>query len=343
LEYDVLIAGAGPAGCSAAGRLSALSGGDFKIMLADCSAFPRSKVCGGVLLEKSKDILRKSFPRPPDSIFAEPKSLSMRITDFDNGTELEVRRDFLNVRRAAFDAWLLGTVEEKADFFPQSRVENIRNEKGAFVSLVKSGSKTIKVKTRNVIDATGAHSAVRSSALGGRGVYIACQERIKGARDDFFDFMLSSKLTDYYVWGIPKDGYTLVGTAFKPGGIREKILRFRKFVREEYGLKGKPQSFESMIILRPGKHDVMLSKNGILMAGEAAGLISPVTGEGISFALASGRICADAIKKSPDNPCESYERLCSGLVGDIAEKSKISSLLGSPESRKAAIGRMFEK
>jgi flavin-dependent dehydrogenase len=338
-KCDILIAGAGPAGCSAAMNLP----DDFRVLLADGSAFPRNKTCGGVLLEKSLEFLEKTGVVPPDRVFAEPRRLSMRIIDADNDFEAEVKRNFSNVRRSAFDEWLLGRCARKAELRQLSRLEDVRKTLDGFVAVINTPSGREKILSKCVIDATGAHAFSKASARIKRPVYVAYQEKIKEEHDSFFDFILCNRITDYYIWSIPKDGFTLVGTAFRPGNISEKIPLFRKFVRQEMGIKKRPEKTEAGVLLRPKKEDIMFCEGGKLLAGEAAGLVSPNTGEGISFALRSGRFCAEAIKKNFDDPTGAYAGYCSGLVEEICEKTEASLVCGDTGKRIRYLKKMFRR
>jgi len=62
-SYDVVIIGAGPAGSTAAYILAA---NGFKVLIVDKSAFPRDKLCGGLLTFKSIQLLEDIFSMPLD-------------------------------------------------------------------------------------------------------------------------------------------------------------------------------------------------------------------------------------------------------------------------------------
>jgi len=328
-ECDILIAGAGPGGCSTALNLS----DDLKVLLIDSSHFPRNKICGGVLIEKSWNFLKNTGFDPPKNVFAEPKDLPMKIIDIENDFQIDIKRGYLNVRRRNFDKWLLELCREKSEFLQLSRLEKVAKLKDGFLSVVKTPSKRVKIKSRYLIDSTGAQSFSKTSMGIKKPIYIAYQEWIKGQRQDYFSSIYCSKVTDYYIWVIPKDGYTLVGTAFGPFKIREKIQNFRKFLKRDLGIKKKPERFEAGILLRPGKEDILLTHDGAMLVGESAGLINPNTGEGIGFALKSGMFCAESIKNNPQNPEKEYTKLCRELSKEIEDKAKVSADYNYPIKR----------
>src|SRR3989344_2518431 len=97
LGYDVVVVGAGPAGCMAAYNF----GGDFSILLNDSKRLPREKPCGGVLVSEAKDFLDRFSV--PASVFVYPKELDITYLNLNNGSESTARKAFLNVDRRRFD------------------------------------------------------------------------------------------------------------------------------------------------------------------------------------------------------------------------------------------------
>lgn len=87
-EYDIIIVGAGPSGCSIANSLKK----DYKILMIDWSLFPRDKPCGGLLTDESVEFLSKI--NLPDSVYSQPKEINMRFIDWDNNLEVEQKGGF---------------------------------------------------------------------------------------------------------------------------------------------------------------------------------------------------------------------------------------------------------
>jgi flavin-dependent dehydrogenase len=69
------------------------------------------------------------------------------------------------------------------------------------------------------------------------------------------------------------------------------------------------------------------------LVGEAAGLISPSTGEGISFALRSGEECARALNTNITDALQEYIRLCKPLVSEIVSKMGKAEGLSNQKTR----------
>ncbi len=70
-----------------------------------------------------------------------------------------------------------------------------------------------------------------------------------------------------------------------------------------------------------------------MVTGEAAGFISPTSGEGISYALNSGMLCAQAINEAHGDALSAYTRATSELTGNLKRKMSKFSVLERPTSR----------
>ncbi|MEM5798986.1 MAG: colicin M resistance protein CbrA, partial [Candidatus Aenigmatarchaeota archaeon] len=90
--------------------------------------------------------------------------------------------------------------------------------------------------------------------------------------------------------------------------------------------------------LRPQSSlDCTLGKGRVLLVGEAAGLVSPASGEGISFALRSGYNCAKALNANFKNGLIEYKKLCQNLLDEIETKIKRAKILSNPIKRLALL------
>ncbi|HEX3014601.1 MAG TPA: FAD-dependent oxidoreductase, partial [Methanobacterium sp.] len=101
--YDVMIIGAGPAGCITAKRLADEG---YNVLLVERMKIPREKSCSGILIKKSIDIIENEFGKIPDSVLCKPKiSKGLIITNEENRT-FKFESDGFNVWRSLLDEWL---------------------------------------------------------------------------------------------------------------------------------------------------------------------------------------------------------------------------------------------
>ncbi len=80
--YDVIVIGAGPAGCMAAKRIA---NAGYKVLLVDKMQMPREKSCSGILIKKSVDLVENHFGKIPDTVLCRPnKNRGIIITNEEN-------------------------------------------------------------------------------------------------------------------------------------------------------------------------------------------------------------------------------------------------------------------
>ena len=329
-EYDVVIVGAGPAGCTVAKYLS----DRFNILMIDRANFPRDKPCGGLLVEESQHFIKQL--EPLDFVFSRPKKLKLRLVDWDNNTDVKVEREYVNVVRNKFDYWLEQLIDNRVTFMDNTELIDFFSRKDGTNIVISNGNKTKVIKANYVVGADGAGSLIWK-ALHPRKIrtYVAIQETVNYKLNSHAYFIYDHEVTDFYSWAIPKGDRTIVGAALPMvnGDIRAKFALLKKKAKKKLGVDGDYENRESSIILRPESiKDLVLGKDNILLVGEAAGLISPSTGEGISFALRSGKMCAHALNNLKDVEKE-YKKLCQPLVDEISDKILKSNALSDVKTR----------
>ncbi len=337
-SFDVVIVGGGAAGCF----LSSALGEGFRVLLVEKGGFPRSKPCGGVLVEESSSLVGKfGVPR---AVFSEPFDLGLRHLDLDNGVDvLQSKRGLVNISRVEFDSWLHSVAQQSASVASGTRFVRFERCAGGFRVFLEHGQKKFEVFSRFLVGADGASSAVRPlvcESVVPR--YVAVQETgVLPAGGQMGDavFVYDDSITDYYSWVIPKGNEVLVGTALRFG----EQHKFQLFVSKlrALGFSWKRRKMEAALLSRPmSVEDLAFGESGVFLIGEAAGLVSPSTGEGISFALRSALACAKAIRKAGKNPVDDYEKLCAPLVRELAAKMEKAKFLSGAQSRKLVFGRL---
>jgi len=331
-NYDVVIAGAGPAGAATAGYMS----NKLSVLLIDRNSFPRDKPCGGILKEDALEFLR-GFDIPND-VFVEPKKLNLRYLDWDNYVEAKQNRYLLNVSRVKFDEWILSLIGEYVDYSDRTELIDVTGQNN-YVSLAVEKNNLVKeINCRYLIGASGASSSIRKLVTKKvpTNSYIAIQEWVKNV-DGIEDFLyiFDREITDFYSWIIPKGNLLLIGSAFssKGGFGREKFELLKKKIETKIGVSGPIHKKEAALLIKPKSLDeICLGNHHVLLIGEEAGLISPTSAEGISFALKSGYNCARAINNM-DNVLEAYKKSCAEIVENLENKLKKAELLFNPERR----------
>lgn len=323
-RFDTVIAGAGPAGVMAA--LHAAARGD--VLLVDSAALPRDKSCGGMLNQYTQDFLAEFGDMPRDMVL-DPAWVNFRYNDWDRRILKPTELRFANVDRRAFDDWLVSLLPENVMVVGSTGVVGYsENGQGVTVEL-KNGSGLLRsVHCANLIGCDGPRSTVRRAiGAGSVGTYVTLQDfcRIEGPVEPFFDCIYMRDIGDSfgYAYVVPKGDTAIVGSVFYPKTKRphEKQEQVLSILRETLPL-GDSVKREAWVALtvRSG-NDVVPGNGRVLLAGEAGGFMSPTSGEGISYALNTGRLAGLAIAAgSADTALARYADATDHIRANIRRK-----------------------
>ena len=299
-EFDAVVVGGGPAGATAAHDLACAG---RSVLLLDRAG--RIKPCGGAVPPQ----LLADFA-VPESLLVNKVDAARIVAPSARVADMPVTGGYVGmVDRDVFDEWL----RQRAAAAGATRRTGLfttleRDAQGRAILRYREGGsrsgETRAVRARMVIGADGALSQVARQAVPqaaeARHVF-AYHEVIESPRTEGDGFGASrcdvyyqgALSPDFYAWIFPHGPTTSVGTGtFQKGfSLRDAVARLRRdtgldrmaTIREE----GAP------IPLRP------LSRwdNGtdVVLAGDAAGVVAPASGEGIFYAMTGGRLAAQAV------------------------------------------------
>jgi flavin-dependent dehydrogenase len=332
LGFDVIIIGAGAAGCAVASNLS----DNLKVLLVDSKDFPRKKACSGILVTEGQDYFDGLLD---NSVLVPPINLDIQYIDWDNNLEKLAKKNFINTDRFALDNYLLDLVRNK------KHISFIKNTTFIEFTLAQDGTHKVvmlesnglvkPVITKHLVGCDGALSSIRKRIFGKEiRFYIGVQELIR--TQEKFDkayFIFDNDITDFYSWIIPKRGLVEIGSLLEPRNSKESFSLLKEKLSNKFSIVGEGP-VHSAIVLRPESiKDICLGKDSILLCGEAAGLISPSSAEGISYALRSGKYCAQAINSGKD-PLREYTKNCGELLSRLNKKFEKSKILSDKVKRK---------
>jgi len=291
--YDVAVVGGGPSGAMSA--LSLAKEG-VRVVVIEKEKLPRPKTCGGGVVRRALGLLpvdvtgaieRECHVAEVNLVSAPLHFTSKREEPMVSMTMRE-NFDFLLVSAAkeagaeVRERCLVHDVSIHAD-----KVDVVTNE-GSFFSrfvVAADGAKSIVAKkagwkeTRNLAPALECEVAVSEESL----------ERLSHAAR--FDFGL---VPSGYAWTFPKKDHLSMGVlSMRPGPM--KLRRVFEQYLELINLNGVEtiKRRGSLIPVSPRKDGFV--RNRVLLTGDAAGLVDPVVGEGITSAILSGMIAARAL------------------------------------------------
>ena len=304
--YDTVVVGAGPAGIMAA--VEAASACD-RVLVLEASSLPREKSCGGMLNKYSLAALER-FGGVPEEMVLDPRWISFRYYHMDREVKKPTDVRFLNVDRGMFDAWLLSLLPANVDVAAQVRLAEVsQSPVGVTVrAMPTAGGAAVgrEVSCRHLIAADGPRATVRERLqLRPFNRYISVQEYVRiepGALEPYFDCIYSRRFSRDYGIGyiIPKGEVAIIGSIFYPGTREcahkhEEVLAILRGIYP-FGEAVKRETWIAAHLTRPA--DLVAGQGRILLAGEGGGFLSCTSGEGISFALNSGRMAGRAVAES---------------------------------------------
>jgi geranylgeranyl reductase family protein len=334
--FDLAVQGAGPAGSAAARAACALG---LRVALIDRADFPRDKLCGGLVSGRSLALLDSLFALPAtDPLF----HAEARIAFHWSGTPLArftLDRPLRFTMRRAFDA----------------RLRAAALNAGA-VPFLASIDAMAPDGTLSLSDGSTIHAAC---VLGADGVNSSLARRLFGRAFDpgRIGFGLEVEwpsalarpetVIDFgaarwgYGWVFPKAEGTTIGV----GGLHVRNPDLKSSLARMLP-EGAPPRIKGQYIpfgafrRRPGQ-------GAILFAGDAAGLVDPITGEGIALAMESGRLAAEAVRDAldqgaPARAARLYQRRLAPIHAELRRARRLRILLFSTVFHRAIRGMLAQ-
>lgn len=311
-DIDTAIIGGGPAGAT----LARLIAGKGKVLLIDGKTDSEKsfrKVCGGLLSPDAQKAFAEFDLTLPKNILVDPQIFSVRTIDLRNRSERHYQRFYMNLDRHKFDLWLESLVPDTVERFYGRCRKISRNPDGTFTLECRGTDGTEKVFTaKKIVGADGAGSIVRKFLYPEKKIrrYTAIQQWFPEENaKPFYSCIFDPETSDCCSWSISKDNIFIFGGAFATKNCRESFEKQKKRLEQFGFVFGKPIKTEACIVLRPkSPFDICTGKDGAFLIGEAAGLISPSSLEGISFAVNSARMLAKVLDSGVSDPNAAYSR-----------------------------------
>ena len=288
-RFDVLVVGAGPAGSTAAYRLAR---DGASVLLADRARFPRDKPCGGGLTMRAARLL----PFPVDPVVEDRVTVIEFGLDFGSRFERRAAEPLvLMTQRIRLDAFLAEQAANAgADFRDGVKVTDLELTHDGVEARVNGE----KVAANAILCADGVNGVgARSAGLDdGRDYGVALEANVPYGvvSRERYQGRICLELANVpggYGWIFPKGDHVNVGVGgWEREGprMREHLARFCR----EYSI---PESaLENVRGYRlPLLHARARVANGRLaLLGDAAGLVDPLSGDGIYEAFLSAKIAA---------------------------------------------------
>jgi geranylgeranyl reductase family protein len=297
-SFDLVIIGAGPAGCSAA--LEAASLGLGSVLLLEKEHMPREKICAGGLSPQSRRFLKRRGLWAAVSRAGYPIHAARLRTPGGRDFILDGRSRAAVIRRSRLDAILAqAAARAGAVVRPGCPVEGLMIERGRVTGVRAGGA---ELRAGCVLVANGSLSSFHRQKPPRR-QWLACIGRYEGVRlrPHTIELIYGRELFPRYGWLFPESTLEAnIGLCVESGSPRGRRIQdlFEEFRQRYLGPRCAgarqtgPLQFRTIF---PSDRIERGSLPGTLLAGDAARLVNPFTGEGISYALRSGRLAARAL------------------------------------------------
>jgi len=317
IDADIAIVGAGPAGAAAACHFGRAG---FRVVLFDQRRFPRDKVCGDFVgpaaLEEldqlglmSQEIFRHATKIRNGALYINGESVVAR--PFPRIGNL---RDYgLCLPRVLLDEAIVNAaVSSGALLIEEARVEGYESDKTGVTVFYQRGDCHNCLRVRFLIGADGSSSRISRILRGGKAptrdrivAVRAYFEGVCGPKDQG-DLYINSRFFPGYYWLFPTgSGTANVGigmpleswTATKHQQMGEVLRNMIEFDSAIHSRLAHAKVRDKIVgwPLVTYNPRLPIVANRVVLIGDAAGLINPLSGEGIQYALRSARWCAETL------------------------------------------------
>ncbi|HET8689504.1 MAG TPA: geranylgeranyl reductase family protein [Methanosarcina sp.] len=290
--YDLIIVGGGPSGASA-GRVAGKRG--LSTLLIEKENFPRYKPCGGALSSYGSSCLDFKLPKSVIERNISKVRVHFRGSFVEGMKETNLA---LLISRKVFDNFLLEkaretgievhTEEKVLDCVEKEDCVEVRTTDntylGRFVLIAEGSGGTLKYRVRPRDKRTEYELGIVSEIPDEDEVI---RNRFPGTIDIHFGIAQGG-----YGWIFPHEGYYSAGI----GGTAQYLEHPKKVLLDflqENGLSGDFPVHSHIIPTGGIKRKTINSR--LLLSGDAAGFVDAFTGEGISYAIRSGQLAAEAV------------------------------------------------
>jgi geranylgeranyl reductase family protein len=351
--FDVLVVGAGPGGIAAA--ITASRCGN-SVVCVDKVSFPRDKTCGDGLTAgalrglETLGLTYREFAAIDAAIVRE----TVLVSPSGRQVTLPLPTDGLHaavIARRDLDAALVGLARRRGvDVREQCAVEKLAVHDDEIEVLLGDGT---RVHAHHVVAADGHWSTMRRAiepdAPRDLGEWHAARQYFADVDDERLWVLFERDLLPGYAWVFPLPGgganvgYGVLRADGRTGRELKDLwpeLLGRSTLRDILGPRAAPtEPVRAWPI--PTRYDpARLAHGRVLFVGDAAGVVDPLTGEGIAQAIESGTRAAESIAHGgePDAVAGRYRRSVSRALGrDLQFASMLQTLLRTPLGARAAI------
>ncbi len=345
VEVEALVIGGGPGGSSAAYHLARAG---VRVLLIEKERFPREKVCGDGLTPRAVRALEAMGIRSEAKDFFRVEGLRIRggdvVLEFPWPSLPGIPPYGLVAERARLDSLLLARARQAgAEVWEGARALCLLRdgEEGPVAGArVAVDGEPVEARAGVVVAACGAGSALVRDPLPDRDpaapVGVAARAYYPSGSpprwlESFLDLRASGRALPGYGWIFPLPGGRVnVGVGLlarpRPSSLKGLLASWVATLPSEFGVEPRPLEPPRSGPLPMGGTRPPAAP-GLLLVGDAAGMVNPFTGEGIAYALESGALAAmvarEAVRSGQPGLARLYRRLLKDRYGGYFTMGRI--------------------
>ncbi len=304
----VAVLGGGPAGATAAERLA--KAGLRTIILDEKLAW--EKPCGGGITYKAYSqypyLIDNETPKKlvNDTLLAAPRSGAYKMS---------LSRPLVIYSRIDLNGMLLRRAELAGAEIEKTRVMGLDRTSSGWTIRTRSG----RIDADACVIATGARNPLRDV-----GTQYTAQDTMYALGywvpldQPHIDIQFLPNL-EGYIWVFPRAGHLSVGICGKSESAQCLRARLERYM-DEKGLSRKDAKFYGHMLPAlesRGWRNNRLAGDGWIAVGDAGGLVDPITGEGLYYAIRSGDLASRVLldNTDPEKKADAYRHLIAGDFG----------------------------
>jgi geranylgeranyl reductase family protein len=331
VAVDVAVVGAGPAGAWTA---CVLARRGARVLLLDPS-HPREKPCGGGITARALALIADVVDLP---VLPAVPIRSARFAASSTPAVADVSLDdraLVVASRTDFDALAVDTARRAGAAVLASRVTKVRSVAGGFEIDTAAGPRRAAV----IVGADGANSLVRRTLASP-----FRRDQLSIATGFFAHGITSGEIViefvsdpPGYIWSFPRPTHLAIGIcaqadrASNATGLRHAAAAWIRRTGIAGGARLEPYAWPIPSLPAADFAALTPSGPGWYLVGDAAGLVDPITREGIYFALLSAQWAADAILSGAAAAPQNYARRVREEIGaDLGRAARVKELFFRP-------------